>query len=75
MPRMPTDRSFCLAAVVVLLAFSDGGVRARPQQPASTPPPLTPESLSIPEQPPSPPPSALLLNYPAVSAARLKQPA
>ena len=70
---MPTERSISLAAVFILLALANGGMRVRAQQPAA--PALTPESLSIPAQPPPAPPASLLQNYPAVTAARLKQPA
>ena len=72
---MPTERSFHLAAVLILVALAERGSGARAQQPAPATPVITPESLSIPVQPPSPPPSSVLGNYPAVSAERLKRPA
>jgi alcohol dehydrogenase (cytochrome c) len=52
----------------VLVAWSSGGIRSFAQQPA---PPLLP----IPPQPPAAAPSALLQNYPPVTAERLKHPA
>src|SRR5688572_16804268 len=71
---MPTERSFYIAAVLILLALADGARGVRAQQPAPVPPAITPESLSIPEQPPSPPRPSVIVNYPAVSAERLKRP-
>jgi alcohol dehydrogenase (cytochrome c) len=61
--------------VVALLGVVYVGLQLLAQQPAPSPQVLTPESLRIPEQPPPAPPSALLQNYPAVTAERLKQPA
>jgi alcohol dehydrogenase (cytochrome c) len=61
--------------VVALLGLVYVGSQLLAQQPAPSPQVLTPESLSIPEQPPAAPPSAMLQNYPAVTAERLKQPA
>jgi alcohol dehydrogenase (cytochrome c) len=61
--------------VVALLGLVYVGSQLLAQQPAPSPQVLTPESLSIPEQPPPAPPSAMLQNYPAVTAERLKQPA
>ena len=72
---MRIERSSFLKAVVLLVALANVGMWARAQQQAPQPAVLTPESLSIPEQPPSPPPSSLLQNYRAVTAERLKQPA
>ena len=72
---MLIPRSSFLKAVVLLVAIANLGMWARAQQPATPPAVLTPESLSIPDQPPSPPPSSLLQNYRAVTAERLKQPA
>ena len=71
--RTATARLSSLAGVVVLIGLAYVGSRLLAQQPA--PQVLTPESLSIPEQPPPAPPSAMLQNYPAVTAERLKQPA
>ena len=70
---MTTERSISLAALVALVTAA--GLHLRAQQQASPPVPLTPEQLSIPAQPGSPPPPAVLRDYPAVSAERLKQPA
>ena len=72
---MLIERSSFLKAIVFLIALANLGTWARAQQPPPQPAVLTPESLRIPEQPPSPPPSSLLLNYRAVTAERLKQPA
>lgn len=72
---MRTERSSYLAAVFILVALAERGSGARAQQPAAPAPPISPESLSIPAQPPSPPAPSILVNYPAVSAERLKRPA
>ena len=71
---MRIERSSLLRAGVLLVALANVGMWARAQQQAPPPAVLTPESLSIPEQPPSPPPSSLLQNYRVVTAERLKEP-
>lgn len=71
---MRTERSLSLAALVALVTAA--GLHLRAEQQASQPTaPLTPEQLSIPAQPPSPPTPAILRDYPAVSAERLQHPA
>ena len=72
---MITERSSYLAAAVAVIGLAYVSTRLLAQQPALPPQVPTPESLSIPEQPPPAPPSAVLQNYPAVTAERLKQPA
>ena len=69
---MRTERWFNLAAMMALFGVAVVGIHLSAQQ---QPVPLTPEQLNIPLQPPSPPPPAVLQNYPAVSAERLKRPA
>src|SRR5215211_1999601 len=70
---MNSQRWTNLAAGIALLALTSAGMHLRAQQQA--PVPLSPEQLTIPAQPPSPPPSAVLRAYPTVSAERLKKPA
>src|SRR5688572_6326825 len=72
---MPIERSFYFAAVVIVVTIADGGWHARAQQRPAQPAVLMPESLPIPAQPPSPPPSPAIVNYPAVTGERLKRPA
>ena len=72
---MASARVSSLAAVVALLGLVYVGSQLLAQQPAPAAQVPSPESLSIPEQPPPAPPSAMLQNYPAVTAERLKQPA
>ena len=72
---MATARFSSLAAVIALLALAHVGTQLLAQQPAPAAQVPSPESLSIPEQPPPAPPSSLLQNYPPVTAARLKRPA
>ena len=72
---MRIERSSFLKAVVLLRCARERGNVGACATAGATPAVLTPESLSIPEQPPSPPPSSALLNYRAVTAERLKQPA
>jgi alcohol dehydrogenase (cytochrome c) len=67
-------RSSYLAALIAGLALVYVGSRLTAQQPPIVPPALTPESLSIPEQPPPAPPISIVRNYPAVTSARLKRP-
>src|SRR5687767_5797573 len=72
---MLTERSSFLAAAIAFIALVYLGNRLIAQQPALPPQVITPESLSIPTQPPPAPPPAVLQNYPVVTAQRLKQPA
>lgn len=71
---MTTQRSLSLAALVALVIAAGLHLRAQQQAPPS-PAPLTPEQLSIPQQPPSPPRPVVLRDYPTVTAERLKHPA
>ena len=71
---MIIERWSHLAAVVPLLALAYAGTQLLAQQPAPALPVPTPESLSIPEQPPPAPPAAVLQNYPVVTAERLRHP-
>jgi alcohol dehydrogenase (cytochrome c) len=72
---MTSARISYLAAAVAIIGLAYASTRPLAQQPAPSPQVLTPESLSIPEQPPPASPSSMLQNYPAVTAERLKQPA
>jgi alcohol dehydrogenase (cytochrome c) len=72
---MRIERSFFLAVAVALIALAYVGNHLLAQQPAVPAQVITPESLSIPAQPPPAPPPAVLQNYPVVTAQRLKQPA
>jgi alcohol dehydrogenase (cytochrome c) len=71
---MSRNRRIILASVVSVLALAGARTYLRAQQQAQAVP-LTPEQLSIPPQPPSPAPPAVLQQYPAVSAERLERPA
>ena len=77
MPTQRTPDTISVATGVLamlLVAAPQSAQQPQAPQPVSPQAPL-PESLSIPAQPPPADPAPILRNYPAVTAARLKQPA
>ena len=70
--RTASARLSSLAAVVALVGLAYVGTHLLAQQPAVPLQVLTPESLSIPEQPPRRLLQPALQNYPPVTAERLK---